>query len=535
MEFNLDRKGSTPLYQQIKTHLDGMIRRGQLPGGTRLPPSRALAEKLGVTRLTVVSAYSELEAAGLVASHVGRGTFVVGAPATGRGEPAGVLDDSRGADSLGFYAEPSEAAGGAEARETAAPAWLPWQKSTVRGEISGGMPAREMLKLARREGVISFATGAPAADFLPVADLQKAINAVLKRDGAAALQYDMPEGYPPLRETISRYLAGLEIQAPAERILITSGTQQAIDLVARVLAAPGEHVITESPTYSGAIDAFEARGARILGIPVDSAGMRVEMAESTILQRPASLIYCAPTFQNPTGSNLAPERRRHLLSLAERYGVPIVEDDAYSELRYSGPALPALAAQDRRGHVIHVGSFSKMLVPGLRIGYMVIPPAAYDRFVVMKQTADLHTSSLVQRTVHEYLRTRNFAAHLKKVRGECRKRRDAMVAAMKRYFPGEAIWSTPDGGPYLWVTLPSQVSAVELYLEGIKQGVAFAVGSSFFPDRADHNCFRLNFSLHPPEVIEEGIKRLGRAFELKLSEGRGIPTRRGLDSGVPIV
>ncbi len=486
MDVSLDKNDSAPLYLQIKNGLKERIEAGALPPDTRLPPTRKMAAQLGVSRITVVNAYAELEAEGLIRSHVGRGTFVAGHVAAG----------------------PEEDAAGQKG-------W-PWQTSlTYSPEVSANAMVRDMLRLAQQPGVISFAMGCPATDCLPVTDFRQAVNAVLRRDGAEALQYDVTEGYHPLRLSIAQYLLERGIHTRPENILITSGSQQSLALVAQVMISEGEYVITESPTYLGAIDVCEARGARIVGIPLDEAGMKVEMVENVILRYRPRLIYTMPTFHNPTGVSFTGERRSQLLTVAQRYGITIVEDAIYNELRYNGKEQPCLRAMDES--VIYVGGFSKILLPGIRVGYLVASPGLYDRLVSAKQTADLHTSSLSQRALDRYLRDGRLRAHLKKVCRTYHERRAAMIDSLTRHLPDGVHWSNPDGGFYLWVTLPPNVSAFELYLEAIKYGVGFAIGSVFFPDRRGHNHLRLNFAVNPPPVIEEGIRRLGKALKESLA------------------
>ncbi len=486
MDVPLDKNDSLPLYLQIKNYLKERIEARALPSGARLPPTRNLADQLGVSRITVVNAYAELEAEGLIRSYVGRGTFVADHLAAGR------EDDAAGQQGL------------------------PWQTSlTYSPEVSANAMLRDMLRLAQQPGVISFAMGCPATDCLPVTDFRQAVNAILRRDGAEALQYDVAEGYYPLRVSIVQYLLERGIHTRPENILITSGSQQSLALVAQVMIGEGEYVITESPTYLGAIDVCEARGARIVGIPLDEAGMRVEMVENVILQHRPRLIYTMPTFHNPTAVSFTRERRSQLLTVAQRYGITVVEDALYNELRYDGKEQPALRAMDES--VVYVGSFSKILLPGIRVGYLVAPHGLYDRLVSAKQTADLYTSSLSQRALDWYLRDGRLKPHLKRVCRTYCQRREAMMDSLTRHLPAGVHWSNPDGGFYLWVTLPPTVSAVELYLEAIKYGVGFAIGSVFFPDRRGHNHLRLNFAVNPPPVIEEGVRRLGKALKESLA------------------
>ncbi|MDR5703841.1 MAG: PLP-dependent aminotransferase family protein [Armatimonadota bacterium] len=486
MYIELKHESEVPLYLQIKNFLKEQILSGSLPPGSRLPSTRSLAQRLGVARITVQEAYDELIAEGLLSAHVGRGTFVQGPG----GEPL-------------LPAPPPEP---------------PWEVSPSR--LSTRAILRDMLRMAASRDILSFAAGVPAPEFFPVDGLRRAINRVLRREGVSALQYDVPEGLLPLRQSISRYLVGLGIVATPETILITSGTQQAIDLVARTLVEPGDAVVLESPTYIGAIDAFEARGAKILAVPVDEEGMCLKTLRLLLVRYRPRLIYTIPTFHSPRGGSMSLERRRQLLALAREHAVLILEDDAYSELYYQESPPPPLRALDTSGYVIYLGGFSKTLFAGLRIGYMVVPHGLRERLMYAKQTADLHTSSLIQWAVNEFIQREGIHAHLRRIRAACKERRDAMVRSMERHFPPGVEWTLPQGGLYLWAKLPREVNAFEVFFQGLARGVAIAPGPAFFPDRTGEEYIRLNFSLHPPDRIEEGIRKVGETIRFLLDRAR---------------
>jgi len=482
----LRRDANTPLYLQIRDWFQGRIERGAILPGTRLPASRTLAAELGVSRVTVVNAYAELEAEGWVRAHVGRGTFVCDARRRDEG-----------------------------ARETP----YAWESTLLgpAGVSASGMVA-DMLDLAQHPDLISFAMGAPATDLLPVRDFREAVNHVLRRDGGQALQYDQAAGYGPLRAAVARLLAAREIEARSHDVLITSGSQQALDLATRVFVRPGDVVITESPTYVGALDVFRWHGARVAGVPVDEAGMRVELLEELLSSCTPRFIYTIPDFHNPTGVTQSLERRQRLLHVAQRHDIPVLEDGVSSELRYEGGSIPALRALGSEERVVYMNSFSKYLLPGIRVGYMVVPRRLREQFTRVKQAADLFTSSLMQRALAQYLEVGRLPAHLETVRRVYGQRRDAMLAGLARRMPQGAQWVRPRGGLCVWVTLPEPVSAGELYLSAIDHGVAFAVGSVFFPDEGGQSSLRLNFAAHRGDVIDEGLRRLGRAVEEHLAD-----------------
>lgn len=480
MHIELDRQKNRPLYLQVAEALKAKIEAGQLQPETQLPATRQLAADLGVNRITVVNAYAELEAEGLVSSHVGRGTFVTGTPP----------------------APPPPAAGRP---------WSPPLRTPRDWSVTQMM--REMMRTARQPGVITFAGGSPASDFLPVNEFRRALNDVLRRDGAEALQYEDASGYYPLREAIAHFLRSHRVDCLAEDVLITAGCQQALDMVLRVLAAGGDSVLVEDPCYLGLLDILYSRRLTPVGVPVDEHGLQVDRLEQLILQHRPRLIYVVPSYQNPTGTSMSLERRRALLEIAGRYGVPVVEDTIYHELYYGSPPVPPLKSMDQDELVLHVSGFSKSLVPGIRIGYMVVPRPLRERIIAAKQTADILTSPLNQRALHAYLAGGHFPHHLDTVRRAYRERRDAMLDAARRYFPAQARWRTPEGGLYLWVEMPDDgPTAADLYLAAINYNVAFAIGSVFSASGTTQRAMRLNFASRTPAEIEEGMRRLGKAW-----------------------
>jgi len=507
MRIALKPNNGVPLYLQIKEHLQKRIEEGVFPPATRLPSTRSLADELEVSRITVVNAYAELAAEGWVRAHVGQGTFV---------------SSPRYQVARGRLGEP-----------------FTWRTTLLRPPgVSASSMLADMLHMSQGRELISFAMGAPAADLFPVQDFRRAINVVLRRDGAAALQYDEAAGYRPLRKIVARQLEARSIKTQPGEVLITSGSQQGLDLAVRVLTQPGECVITESPTYLGALDAFQSHGVRVLGVPVDQEGMQVDHLERLIASHRPRLIYTIPAFHNPTGVTMSRGRREKLLALAQQYHVYILEDGVCSELRYSETALPALKALDQRGQVVYVNSFSKILLPGIRVGYVVASGHIRERLEAAKQSADLFTSSLMQRALSEYLAAGHLDHHLARARQVYRGRRDAMVDSLARHLPADAHWSTPQGGLCLWVALADDISTVQLYLTAVGYGVAFAVGSVFFPPGGDapeakpSHCFRLNFAAHPPEVIEEGLRRLGKAVQEEMGRRRAYILRPGREAAV---
>ncbi len=487
MRIPLDRQSSDPLYRQIESYLRHGILSGSLAPETRLPASRQLAHDLGVNRLTVENAYAELEIEGLVYSRMGSGTYVLPV-----GPALPIPKNDPGAP------------------------WPLWQQSVESQTRS--MNSRVADQIARRAaqdpGLISFASGIGDAHLFPAEDFRKVLQTVMRRDGIAALDYGEPNGHAPLRETITHILASQGIQTRSDNVLITAGSQQALALVSQLVLEPGDVILVESPTYSGALDLFRALDFEVVGVPVDGQGMQVDVLEKLLQQHHPKLIYTIPNFHNPTGTCLSAARRRQLIVLADRYNIPILEDDFVGDLRYEGRTQPALKALDPGGRVIYVSTFSKILMPGLRVGFLVAEGPVYDALVNFKRVNDLATSTLVQRGLEAYVTVGRYQSHLRRSCQIFRKRRDVMLSAIQRELPADVRFDPPQGGLFLWLQLPDGLSADELLPQALKEGVAFAPGNGFFPDGlGGRNWLRLNFVAQPPEQIEEGMKRLGKAIE----------------------
>jgi 2-aminoadipate transaminase len=389
----------------------------------------------------------------------------------------------------------------------------------------GSSAVRELLKYAEKPDIISFAGGMPAPDVFPVEEFTEACIRVLRDYGAQALQYGSTEGYLPLREMIARHTERYGINISPENLLITSGSQQALDLLGKIFINRGDRILVESPTYLGALQAWNAYGAEYVTVPFDENGMITDALEDALRAGP-KFIYALPNFQNPTGSTLSLERRKKLIELADTYGVPIIEDDPYGQLRYEGEHLPPVVALDSeyrdncdlcyRGNVIYLSTFSKILAPGIRLAWVVAPPEVIRKLVQAKQGADLHTSTFNQIVAHEVSRGGFLDHHIKLIRKVYGERRDVMLAALDRYFPPEADWTHPQGGLFLWGTLPEYLNTSELIKEAVEQKVAFVPGAPFYPCGGGQTTMRLNFSYATPDKITEGISRLGRVIQEKI-------------------
>ena len=484
MRIPIDRQHDTPLYQQIETYLRQSIVAGALAPTTRLPAARQVAQDLGVSRITVENAYAALESDGLVERRIGSGTYVL---------------------------PPGELPSGGSSGNTD---WPLWQRDALSTAGLAQADAQAgLVPLARHPNPIAF-TGFGDPRRFPIDEFYKAIKDVMRRDGTAALEFDDRHGYGPLRATIAHVLASQGVQAQADSVLITSGSQQALALVAQILLKPGDVVLLESPTYDRALDLFRAQRVKLVGCPIDAAGMQVEQLEPLLQQHHPKLIYTIPNFQNPTGACLSLPRRRQLIALADRYNIPILEDDFVGDLRYEGRVQPALKALDPGGRVIYVGTFSKLLMPGLRVGFLVAEGPIFDLLAQLKRVNDLMTSTLTQRALEVYVTVGRYQAHVRRSCQVYRRRRDAIIKAIGRELPAGAQVVSPQGGLFVWLRLPEGVSALRLLPLAAEEGVAYAPGPRFFPQPAEGERYlRLNFATQTPEDIDEGIRRLARALQ----------------------
>jgi 2-aminoadipate transaminase len=395
---------------------------------------------------------------------------------------------------------------------------ISWQQ--MYADRTEGMRAsdiREILKVTAQPDIISLAGGLPAPELFPVDEYRRAFEWVLESDGAQALQYGPSEGYRPLRALLAKRLNTAGMRCSDEDLLVTNGSQQALDLVGKIFLNPGDAVLVENPTYLGALQAFNQYQATYAIVGMDEDGMRVDEVERLLSQqrarRPIKFIYALPNFQNPTGRTMSLERRRRLLALASRFGVPIVEDDPYGELRYEGQTVPTLKSLDTDGSVIYLGTFSKILAPGFRLGWIVAPPEAMDTLLHGKQPSDLHTGMAQQMATYEVAKGGFIDKHLVRIRDFYRERRDVMLRAIEEHFPADAHYTRPAGGLFVWAELPHHVDTRELLVEAVQHKVAFVPGQGFHADMSGTNTMRLNFSNVPADQLQEGIRRLGQAIQ----------------------
>jgi DNA-binding transcriptional MocR family regulator len=480
-----DPSSGEALYLQVARAVEEALRAGRLRVGDRLPAERELALDLGVSRTTVTGAYQELQARGILRGHVGRGTTVVGTPP--------------------------------DARHAA----LPWAQRIAPVTVQAMHVA---LTAPDGPGVIGFGVGLPDPHLYPVDTLDALLNALPRGDGS--LYNPAPAwGDPVLREALSGWLRSRGIRAAPEEILVTTGGQQGLNVLARAFLTPGDVVLTENPSYPGAFLTFRWAGADIVGLPVDHDGVRVEALEEALARYRPKLVYLIPAFHNPTGAVLTAERRRRVLELAIQYRVPVIESDLYGDLFFEQDPPPALKAQDSSGVVIYQGGGSKLALPGLRVGWLVAPMPAMAALTVAKTFEDLHTAALTQRLAAAFIGSPHVERHLARLRVECRVRRDALVTALRQHCPG-LRFRVPGGSYYLWATLPPPLTADALLPVAFEHGVGVRPGSAFSPNGGGADHIRLCFAAHPPDRIVEGARRLGRAIEEALAKLGSAPSPR---------
>lgn len=497
MILQLDPASQVPLYRQILDQLRQLIATGALPVGERLPPSRELAQRLGVHRTTVANAYAELTADGWIQGHVGRGTFV---------------------------------ARGVEAAKPAAPRYSArlenrylWTMLFADSPAEDPLDALVASHFPPDRQTISFTAARPAEELFPVEEFRRATSEVLRREGKLLLQLGPSDGYPRLKEFLRHDLHRQGIHAGDRELLITNGCQQALDLVRKVFVRPGDVVALENPVYPGAIQTFNRGGVRCLGVPVTEKGLRVEALESLLAQQHVRLLLLTPDFQNPTGTRLSLDARKRVLELAARHQVPVVEDNIYSALRLRGRELPSLKALDQAGLVIHLNSFSKVCFPGLRVGWMVASEAVIERLRMAKQATDLHTDQLAQAALAEFGRRGSLGRLLKKAQKVYRARLERLEAALAAHFPEEVAWVRPDGGMSLWVTLPAGLDAGALLFKARERGVLFIPGRYFYFQAVQPNTLRLGFAGVTEKQVGPGIEILGALLKEELRRRRRAP------------
>lgn len=401
---------------------------------------------------------------------------------------------------------------------------LDWQPHlAARTESMKSSAIRELLKLTQDPDIISFAGGLPAPDFFPLREVEEACRYIIREDGAEALQYSTTEGYPPLKEYLSNAMHKYGVPARPDNVLLTNGSQQALDLIGKILIDPGDYVLTGRPTYLGAIQAWNAYQARYHTVRLDDQGMVVDEIEHAYEKviadsgKPPRFIYVLPNFHNPAGTTLSRERREQLADIATRLDLPVVEDDPYGQLRYEGEDLPPICTYIPE-RTIYLGTFSKTLAPGLRLGWIVCPEELMKHFVQAKQGADLHTGTFTQYVANDICQRGFLKQHVKKLCAAYRERRDTMLDALAEFWPDACCWTHPDGGLFLWAQVPEGIDTMDFLGQALEEKVAYVPGVNFYPNEdGGFNAMRLNFSYCSGDTIVEGTRRLGVALKKALS------------------
>lgn len=482
----LDTALEEPLYRQLYQYYREEILSGRLSRGERIPPTRELAGQLGLNRATVASAYELLETEGLIRGHVGRGSFVEGPGVDVALSPLSWPE--RLADPL--------------IAETAAPALL------------------------SSADAISFTSARPADELFPLDEFRASCAEVIGGAQAAEiLQLGSPQGFGPLRAHLLGQARRQDQARPADDVIVTSGCQQALDLLQRLLTTAGDTVLVEDPVYPGLRNVFIRAGVRVVGVPVGAQGLDLEALDRLVARERPRLLVVTPNFQNPTGTTLPLPARESLLRMAAGAGLPVVENDIYGELRYQGEALPTLKALDSAGLVVQIKSFSKITFPGLRVGWILAPGIVIERLAELKQWTDLHSDQLSQAVLLRFAESGRLAAHCRRMVEAGAERLRAVLAACERHLPGGSYWTRPQGGMNLWVRLPEPMDASDLLGRAVRENVSYLPGRYFAVGRPDPGAFRLSFAGLTPEKIEKGLRILGSIFEKDRASGREL--RRG--------
>jgi 2-aminoadipate transaminase len=495
MQIKIDRESKTAIYMQIVNSIKDMIMKGYIPEGYKLPPERKLSEELGINRSTVLNAYNELKAQGLIESKIGYGTIVTST----------IQKTAR--------------------NSVVNPETFQWKQffsdSAARAQEAASI---DILKFANRNDTISFAAGISNTGSDPLNTFAEIQEELIKTRGHEIFKVTPTQGIFELRESLRDFMKGRYISAEIDEIMILSGSQQGIELTARTLVKPGDVVFVEDPTFFCALQVFKSLGARVMGVPIDKDGIRTDILEIMLKRHRPSLIYTMPTFHNPTGCVMSLDRRKQLLNIAYKYQIPIIEDDPYCELRYEGESLPPIKSFDSYGYVIYLSSFSKIMFQGLRVGWMIAPNSFIKHITLVKQMADLHSSSLPQWILGSFYRKGLVKKHIEFLKDDFKIRRDIMLKELDTQAPKELTWNKPEGGIYIWCNLNKNVDEDILKLKAAENKVAFLPGSICYPENNQSTCMRLNFTFTSIDVIKDGVKRLSATISETLEDENKIDT-----------
>ncbi|SDK21717.1 MocR-like pyridoxine biosynthesis transcription factor PdxR [Natronincola ferrireducens] len=495
-EIVLNKESSTQhLYIQLYKALKDLMVEGRLRKGDRLPPIRKFANLLEVNNVTVVTAYRILEEEGLVYKKIGSGTYV-----------AVDLWSNR---KFQRYSNEDREEGLTEA------------------------PLIDQGHIQIEEDMINFASATPSTDLFPVDDFKQVLNEVLDRDKGLAFGYQESQGYYPLRCALNEYIDNYNIHAEVDNIQIISGAQQGIDIIAKGLLNYGDYVMIESPSYTGAMAVFQSRGAKIIDIPLEEDGLNLLDLEKKIATYQPKFLYIMPNFQNPTGISYSLAKKKKIIEIAEKHNLLIVEDDYLSDLNFYASNNATLKSLDHKDLVIYIKSFSKIFMPGLRLGFLVVPQSLYSELLLAKHATDISTSGLLQRALELYLKKGIWQQHIKYMEMQYRERFEKMIQSIQAYMPREVECNLPKGGVNFWLRLPNGLSSKKLYEAAVKENIVFAPGHLFFLNNRDTDCFRLSIAAVNPKEIHNGIKKLGGLIDF-LIQDKGIYSKKA-DEYKPIL
>jgi len=502
MHIQIDKNAPVPLYRQIVAEVRRLIDAGLLAAGTRLPSTREMAEKLGVSRKTILIAFQELIADNYLETRPQSGTFVV--------------DRSALAGISGEPALPSRS----EQRKTSHKKSMDWSGYQIPGDFFSLPPQRKATQ--QPEAPISFIKALPDSRLFPFEQIKQITQQLLWDPKAFFFDYGHPQGYQPLIEHIEQKeaLSGVAMAPGQNDVVIVSGFQQGLNLLINALLRPGRAVLVEMPTYAAILNLLIARRIPYVGVPVDSDGMQVDKIEAILKREKIGAIVTIPTFHNPTGTVMAVDRRKKLLEIAVKHQLPVIEDDYAQDLRYDGSEVPSLKSLDTTGNVIRLGSFSKIFLPGLRLAWVTLPSDLAVPLVRMKRGCDRGDSFFLQVIMHEFILKGYLDKHLRRTKRIYKSRRDALIETMEDTFPKDLTWTKPQGGFSLWVDLPKKIKSLALYHYCRERGAEFAVANFFWPRKQDASGFRLSWSLLEEGEIIDGATRLGAALKKVLANPR---------------
>ncbi|SET69393.1 transcriptional regulator, GntR family [Natronincola peptidivorans] len=470
-QIKLDKESSSQhLYIQLYKALKDMILEGTLKKGDRLPPIRKLSDFLEVNNVTVVSAYRILEEEGLVYKRIGSGTYVAA--------------DSYEKESIKNYSQ------------------------ELMEDDYNQAPMIDQGHIQLEEDMINFASATPSPNLFPVDDFKKVLNEVLDRDKGLAFGYQESQGYYPLRVALKEYISIYDIHTEENNIQIISGAQQGIDIIAKGMLNYGDYVLIESPSYTGAMAVFQSRGAKIIDIPLEDDGLNLESLEKKIITYQPKFLYIMPNFQNPTGISYSLQKKSKIIKIAEKYNLLIVEDDYLSDLNFYADDNKTLKSLDKNDLVIYIKSFSKIFMPGLRLGFLVVPKALSEEVLMAKHATDISTSGLLQRALQLYLQKGIWKQHIRYMEEQYRERFEIMTKCIVEFMPENVEYTLPKGGVNFWLKLPDGLSSKELYEIAVKENIVFAPGNLFFLNNKNTSYFRLSMAAVDNKEIEYGIKKL---------------------------